>query len=55
MSAAEDALAHSQGLKVLKFWERVLERCRERGVWLEDCNGVNVRLADLRRAAAGAS
>ncbi|PPQ76433.1 hypothetical protein CVT26_013003 [Gymnopilus dilepis] len=55
MTAAEDTLAHSQGLKVLKFWERVLERCRERGVWLEDCNGVNVRLADLRRAAAAAS
>ncbi|CAA7268226.1 unnamed protein product [Cyclocybe aegerita] len=48
---AEDALAKAQGKKVLRFWTAVLERCRERGVWLEDCHGVNVRMADLRRAA----
>lgn len=40
-----------QGRRVLRFWMKVLKLCRERGVWLEDCEGVNVTMADLRRAA----
>jgi len=36
--------------RVLKFWGRVLERCREREVWLEDWTGVNVTQRDLLRA-----
>ncbi|KAH0589856.1 hypothetical protein H2248_000048 [Termitomyces sp. 'cryptogamus'] len=40
-------------LMVLRFWERVLERCREAGVWLEDYRGFNVTVRDLRRAEAG--
>ncbi|KAG6859616.1 hypothetical protein C0995_006557 [Termitomyces sp. Mi166 len=40
-------------MMVLRFWERVLERCRRAGVWLEDYKGVNVTVRDLRRAEAG--
>ena len=36
--------------RVLKFWGRVLERCREREVWLEDWTGVNITQRDLLRA-----
>jgi len=43
---------HPQG-RILKFWGNVLGRCRERGVWLEDCNGVNVTKRDLQRAELG--
>jgi hypothetical protein len=35
--------------RVIKFWGRVLERCREREVWLEDWTGVNVTQRDLLR------
>ena len=38
------------GRRILKFWKNVLERCKERGVWLEDWEGVPVTFADLRRA-----
>ncbi|KAG6883652.1 hypothetical protein C0993_004903 [Termitomyces sp. T159_Od127] len=38
---------------VLRFWERVLERCKEAGVYLEDYKGVNVTVRDLKRAEAG--
>lgn len=37
-------------LRVLRFWGDVLQRCRERGVWLEDWRGVNVTARDLKRA-----
>lgn len=43
------------GRRVLKFWKNVLERCKERGVWLEDWEGVSVTLGDLRRAEGGAA
>ncbi|GLB36885.1 hypothetical protein LshimejAT787_0311720 [Lyophyllum shimeji] len=39
--------------QVLRFWQAVLERCREGGVWMEDFRGVNVTMRDLRRAEAG--
>ena len=41
------------GKCVLKFWKNVLERCSERGVSLEDWEGVGVTLGDLRRAGGG--
>ena len=41
------------GRCVLKFWKNVLERCKERGVWLEDWEGVSVTARDLRRAEGG--
>jgi hypothetical protein len=41
------------GRRVLKFWKNVLERCRERGVWLEDWEGFSVTFGDLRRAEGG--
>ena len=37
--------------RVLQFWKKVVARCAERGVWLEDCTGVNVTQGALRRAA----
>lgn len=42
-----------QGKRVSRFWGNVLERCSDRGVWLEDCHGLNVTLRDLRKAEAG--
>ncbi|EIW85928.1 hypothetical protein CONPUDRAFT_160846 [Coniophora puteana RWD-64-598 SS2] len=36
--------------RVLKMWARILARCGEHGVWLEDWRGVNVTRQDLRRA-----
>ena len=50
LQAHADAEARANGAKVLEFWSKVLRRCRERGVWLEDCRGVNVTMGDLRRA-----
>ncbi|KAJ7616105.1 hypothetical protein FB45DRAFT_935286 [Roridomyces roridus] len=38
--------------RVVRFWEGVLGRCREEGVWLEDWLGVNVTSGSLRRARA---
>ena len=35
--------------RVLKFWDKVLTKCYDRGVWLEDWRGVNVTRADLKR------
>ncbi len=43
----------NSGMHVLRFWIAVLLKCRERGVWLEDCRGVNVTLRNLNKAAAG--
>ncbi|KAF8211736.1 hypothetical protein K438DRAFT_1807816 [Mycena galopus ATCC 62051] len=39
--------------RVVKFWEGVLGRCREEGVWLEDWRGWNVTRGGLRRARVG--
>ncbi|KAF8873475.1 hypothetical protein BD779DRAFT_297386 [Infundibulicybe gibba] len=36
--------------KVLDFWGRVLDRCKQRHVWLEDWQGLNVTSRDLKRA-----
>lgn len=36
--------------RVLKFWAKILARCGERRVWLEDHRGVNITARDLRRA-----
>ncbi|OCH87454.1 hypothetical protein OBBRIDRAFT_837384 [Obba rivulosa] len=36
--------------RVALFWTRVMERCQERMVWLEDCNGINLTLRGLQRA-----
>jgi hypothetical protein len=38
-------------LGVIMFWTKVLRRCQEREVWLEDWRGVNVTMRDLRRAS----
>jgi hypothetical protein len=35
--------------RVVKFWEGVLGRCRDEGVWLEDWRGWNVTSGSLRR------
>ncbi|KAF9524172.1 hypothetical protein CPB83DRAFT_910133 [Crepidotus variabilis] len=45
--------ARVHGSKALRYWMAVLDKCRERGVWLEDWRGVNVTMGDLRRANAG--
>ncbi|KAF8139822.1 hypothetical protein EV363DRAFT_1153323 [Boletus edulis] len=37
-------------MRVLKFWSKILARCGERQVWLEDFRGVNITLRDLKRA-----
>lgn len=36
---------------VLQFWNKVVARCAEREVWLEDYTGVNVTQDALRPAA----
>lgn len=55
MSSGSDGMRRVAPQKrVLAFWESVMDRCRERGVWLEDCNGVNVTKRDLLRYAAKA-
>lgn len=55
LSEASDHMRRAkskQQRSVLRFWSKVLQRCRERGVWLEDSQGVNVTRRDLRRFAA---
>lgn len=47
---AETALARAYGRRLNVFWRRVVRMCRRRGVWLEDCFGVNVTKANLRQA-----
>jgi hypothetical protein len=37
--------------RVLGFWVKLISRCREREVWFEDCNGVNITLRGLHRAS----
>ncbi|TFK23751.1 hypothetical protein FA15DRAFT_681051 [Coprinopsis marcescibilis] len=41
-----------QGMRVLRFWARVARMFRDRGVWLEGLDGVNVTVTALRRSAA---
>ncbi|KAI0832885.1 hypothetical protein BC628DRAFT_1407258 [Trametes gibbosa] len=36
--------------RVLQFWRKVVACCAERGVWFEDCSGVNITQRALRRA-----
>ncbi|KAF7293002.1 hypothetical protein MIND_01199500 [Mycena indigotica] len=38
--------------RIVRFWEGVLQRCREEGVWLEDWRGWNVTRRTLMRARA---
>ncbi|KAG6916966.1 hypothetical protein DXG01_004394 [Tephrocybe rancida] len=49
----EELVVSQETRQVLRFWESVLARCREAGVWLEDYTGFNVTVRDLRRAEAG--
>ena len=37
--------------RILDFWRKVINRCREREVWFEDCYGINITLRGLRRAS----
>ncbi|KAI0337264.1 hypothetical protein BDW22DRAFT_1383945 [Trametopsis cervina] len=37
--------------RVLLFWRRLVERCKDRRVWLEDCGGMNINHRTLLRAA----
>lgn len=39
--------------RLMRFWMKVLKRCQEREVWLEDCGGVNVTMGQLKRATLG--
>ncbi|KAJ6514247.1 hypothetical protein C8R47DRAFT_1282084 [Mycena vitilis] len=39
--------------RVVRFWEGVLARCRDEGVWLEDWRGWNVTRGALMRARGG--
>jgi hypothetical protein len=36
--------------RITRFWERVIYRCSQKGVWCEDWEGVNVTLRGLKRA-----
>lgn len=36
--------------RVLQFWTRIVEKCKERGVWCEDYTGVNLTARSLLRA-----
>ncbi|KAF5312943.1 hypothetical protein D9619_003833 [Psilocybe cf. subviscida] len=50
-AALEEAFARSHGAAVLRFWDAVIIMCKHRGVWLEDCRGVNITRNDISRAA----
>jgi hypothetical protein len=54
--APRKMLERQQGIRVLRFWKNVLTLFggggSGQGVYLEDCDGCNVTLAGLRRAAA---
>ncbi|KAG7100257.1 hypothetical protein E1B28_002030 [Marasmius oreades] len=39
--------------RVVSYWKEVLERTRERGVYVEDLRGVNITRRDLERWGAG--
>ncbi|KAF5376930.1 hypothetical protein D9615_007338 [Tricholomella constricta] len=51
--AAAAMRVSEETMQVLRFWQSVLDRCRDGGVWMEDFRGVNVTMRDLRRAEAG--
>ena len=51
LSEMSDAMRRRPQLRVIKFWTKLLLRCQERQVWLEDCHGVNVTSRDLMRAS----
>ncbi|KIJ58506.1 hypothetical protein HYDPIDRAFT_170141 [Hydnomerulius pinastri MD-312] len=36
--------------RILKFWAKILARCGDRQVWLEDYRGVNITTRNLKRA-----
>ncbi|KAI0737266.1 hypothetical protein BC629DRAFT_1248207, partial [Irpex lacteus] len=36
----EQSRERERGERVLQFWMRLVRRCKERGVWLEDCVGL---------------
>ncbi|KAK7453318.1 hypothetical protein VKT23_011996 [Stygiomarasmius scandens] len=42
-----------QHARVVKFWQRLLERTKARGVWLEDYRGLNVTGRDLEKWRRG--
>ncbi|KAI0055970.1 hypothetical protein BV25DRAFT_1832739 [Artomyces pyxidatus] len=51
MSAESSRMrTHRPWPAVTKFWTRVLEECKEQGVWLEDHAGMNVTARSLKRA-----
>ena len=37
--------------RITNFWTRLVKRCQEQGVWLEDLNGVNITSRALKRAS----
>ncbi|KAL4069127.1 hypothetical protein V8B97DRAFT_488277 [Scleroderma yunnanense] len=41
---------HCAEARVLKFWAKILARCGDRQVWLEDYRGANITVRDLKRA-----
>ncbi|TFK31433.1 hypothetical protein BDQ12DRAFT_640076 [Crucibulum laeve] len=41
---------HQQGLRVLRFWVKVVQMFKERDVLLQDCNGFNVSFESLKSA-----
>jgi len=52
LSEVSDAMRRQpQQVREVKFWGKVLHRCQERKVWLEDWRGVNVTTRDLMRAS----
>lgn len=53
LSATSHQMRTAKPLKprISQFWIKVIQRCQERQVWLEDCSGVNITLRALRRAA----
>ncbi|KAJ7825896.1 hypothetical protein B0H14DRAFT_3725679 [Mycena olivaceomarginata] len=55
LRAGSDVLRRGRGgMRVVKFWEEVLERFRREQVWLEDWRGWNVTSESLRRARVAA-
>lgn len=51
LSEISDEMRRRPQVRVIKFWTKVLMRCQERKVWLEDYMGVNVTMRDLKRAS----
>jgi hypothetical protein len=56
MSRESHSMRNDQpGLRVLRFWHRLVTTCKQRGVWLEDCTGMNISQGTLLRAAQNAN